>query len=75
MMKNGQTYLVNLPVFTLQDFKSRFDHSSLCMEGLKTTFDQFTSQLNLFSKISNNLREVQGRKFGWQTFLNILFQI
>ena len=35
MFKNGQTYFKNLAVFTLQDFKSIFDHFlSLWIKGL-----------------------------------------
>ena len=35
MLKNGQTYVKNLAVFTPQDFQSIFDHfSTLSMKGL-----------------------------------------
>ena len=36
MLKNGQTYIKNIAVFTPQDFKSMFGHfSTLCNKGLR----------------------------------------
>ena len=42
MLWNGQTYIENLAVFTLQDFQSMCGHfTTLCMKGLKAMAEKY----------------------------------
>ena len=52
MLKNGQTFIQNLVVFTSQGFESMFDHfSTLCMKG--SSFQRTAILLNKSRLLSN----------------------